>query len=449
MSQTSIPWNGTVTGDAGPYSDDNWSDMWATLLGYDADEANASVIRAIEDELRVVATSPVSNQIEVSSGSALVQGKYYRNTAALAFTISANVSGNPRIDLVVLRVDYAAQTVRPAVKEGTPAGVPTIPALTQVVGTTWEVPLAYIAVANGFATLSQSDITDNRQYANIPDRLYQSITNNSAQVLEHGNVVVQDSTASDLNVDVTTTEGDETGCGIIESRTLVSGTGRMVTRGVIDVEVDGAVALGDELGTSTTAGQATANPDGAAFGIALETAAGAGELVNAWVDFSPLLMRLNGLKSSDALLHTLAAGTHIVPHFEYKLHVNAADYTTAGAAFADVDAANAIVTITTTGGNVLIFASCVMSSNTPGSIIGLDIYDVTNAARLSTTQRGLIYKHQDTANYQTPFCCFGIATGLAAGAHSFKLQWYYAGAGLLTLYNTVITSPIMMYAMEI
>ena len=33
MSEFSLPWAGTSTGDAGPYSDTNWADMLKVLSG--------------------------------------------------------------------------------------------------------------------------------------------------------------------------------------------------------------------------------------------------------------------------------------------------------------------------------------------------------------------------------------------------------------------------------
>jgi len=52
------------------------------------------------------------------------------------------------------------------VKTGTPAGSPTPPALVQSDGSIWEIPLARVAVANGFVSITAAEITNVREYAN-------------------------------------------------------------------------------------------------------------------------------------------------------------------------------------------------------------------------------------------------------------------------------------------
>lgn len=167
MTQTSAPWDGISVGDAttAPYSADEWAHLWALLQGVGSIFPNYGVIRGTGDgtydPLQVIASG--SANVDVKIGSALIQGKIYENTAAVTLTVAANASGNPRIDTLVLRVDYVAQTIRAVLKQGTPAGSPTPPALTQSAGVTWEIPLANIAVANGFSTIAQADITDRRR----------------------------------------------------------------------------------------------------------------------------------------------------------------------------------------------------------------------------------------------------------------------------------------------
>lgn len=168
MSETSQVWDGISVGDAAavaPYSASEWAARQKLLQGQGTVFPNYGVLHGTGDgtysPLQVQAKSPASTQIEVEAGSALVNGYLYQNTAALSFTIGANASGNPRVDTVILRVDFVGQTVRLVVKQGTPAGSPVAPTMQQD-ATYWEIPLADIAVANGFATLPQSTIT-NRQ----------------------------------------------------------------------------------------------------------------------------------------------------------------------------------------------------------------------------------------------------------------------------------------------
>ncbi|MEV8600436.1 hypothetical protein AB0465_11220 [Streptomyces griseoviridis] len=75
-------------------------------------------------------------------------------TTTVTLPITANASGQTRVDRIVLRLDRSTWTVRARVKEGTPgAGVPT---LTQQTGDTgvYEILLANVTVLNGAAAVT-------------------------------------------------------------------------------------------------------------------------------------------------------------------------------------------------------------------------------------------------------------------------------------------------------
>jgi hypothetical protein len=168
MTQTSAPWDGILLGDASaaPYSSAEWAHLWAQLHGVGSLFPNYGILpgtgNGTYDPLQVIATG--ASNVDVKIGAALVNGKLYETDAAVTLTVGANVSGNPRIDTVVLRTDYVAQTIRSVILQGTPAVSPVRPTLTQN-ATTWELPLADIAAANGFASITAADITDRRRFA--------------------------------------------------------------------------------------------------------------------------------------------------------------------------------------------------------------------------------------------------------------------------------------------
>ena len=87
---------------------------------------------------------------------------WYSGTSTTDKMVAANSSGNPRIDLVVLRLTRATWNVTEEIVQGTPGATPVPPALTQDAGTTgvWEEPLATVNVANGAATIAAADVTD-------------------------------------------------------------------------------------------------------------------------------------------------------------------------------------------------------------------------------------------------------------------------------------------------
>lgn len=159
MSETSYFWSGTVTGDAANASYDHL-EFTKVYNKFFASDGAGYVIPGYGNSLKVQASSPAAATIDVLSGAAMIQGFLYENTALNTFAISANASGNPRIDRVVLRINFASQTVRLAILTGTPAVAPALPTLTQSYGVTWEEALAYIWVANGFGTIADSEIHD-------------------------------------------------------------------------------------------------------------------------------------------------------------------------------------------------------------------------------------------------------------------------------------------------
>lgn len=268
MAQTSGPWNGISVGDAGPYSDSEWWDIWSHIIGYGANRNNAGIMRGTgliqvvtrHESLRATVTSPVSAAVQIQIGGAIVDGTSYINDAAATLAIAANASGNPRIDLIVLRKDYVAQTVRLAVKQGTPASPPVPQTLTQTAGVTWEIPIAEVRANNGFVTIAAADITNSAIPANAPDALVIEVANGSGAVLEHGALVTWVSSPSGHNqVQTTTTANDPAVAGVMIGRTAAGEIGKMAVDGFAEVRLDAATTVvnGDLLVTSATAGRAT------------------------------------------------------------------------------------------------------------------------------------------------------------------------------------------------
>lgn len=124
--------------------------------------------------------------VDVSGGRAYVKNdswatnsatetKYWPvlNTATTNVTITSNSSGNPRIDIIVCKVDSAITPDADASNimtiyavAGTPAASPSAPATP-----TNSFKLAEIAVASGATSIVTANITDSRTFANlyVPD----------------------------------------------------------------------------------------------------------------------------------------------------------------------------------------------------------------------------------------------------------------------------------------
>jgi hypothetical protein len=147
--------------------------MYRTL--FTRDRANQCVLAGHRNELAVTgAASPVS----VAAGGALVDGKFYDSDAAETVVIPTP-AGATRIDRIVLRKDFSAQTVRITRVAGSEGGG--APAITQVDGTTWDVSLAQCSITTG-GTIT---VTDERQFTTasilgVPVNTIMYITGGSA-----------------------------------------------------------------------------------------------------------------------------------------------------------------------------------------------------------------------------------------------------------------------------
>ena len=112
--------------------------------------------------LEVTATD--DNEVTVNTGAALVDGKWFENTAGVTVNIpSASGGGNTRIDRIVLRCVWGDFEVAIHRIAGTDAGTPTPPAITQTSGTTYDIQLAQVLVD----TTGNCVVTDERIFAGV------------------------------------------------------------------------------------------------------------------------------------------------------------------------------------------------------------------------------------------------------------------------------------------
>jgi hypothetical protein len=98
--------------------------------------------------------------------SAIVRGfRWESGTTPPVVALDANTSGNPRLDLIVLRLNRSTYQVRLTKITGTPAASPVAPSPIQDTGTTgsWDLPLARARVTSSGTTgqplIAAADIT--------------------------------------------------------------------------------------------------------------------------------------------------------------------------------------------------------------------------------------------------------------------------------------------------
>lgn len=149
--------------DAGPgavVAEARWTEAFRTL-------ANTGVVAGAGGELAVTALAALT--VRVAAGAAWMEGHYAGNAGVVDHTLATAHATLPRIDRVVVRVDWTANTISTDVLTGAAGASPAVPALTQS-STVWEIPLARIAVAAGQTNLVAGNITDERTLVtdNVP-----------------------------------------------------------------------------------------------------------------------------------------------------------------------------------------------------------------------------------------------------------------------------------------
>lgn len=112
--------------------------------------------------------APDSNMtLQIYPGLAWIQGFYFSyeedplDPGNYTFSIDPNPDVDPRIDLVIIRLDLVNNDIEYAVLEGTPDPSPIPPDLTQT-NLTWEIAIASVYVASGVTVINSGDITDLR-----------------------------------------------------------------------------------------------------------------------------------------------------------------------------------------------------------------------------------------------------------------------------------------------
>lgn len=157
MTQISYPFeNSEALGEL------QWSKMMKHLLG-------TGVILNAQNNLGPYADSTGMN-VKILSGEAWIRGHYYESDAQEVLSINTADVTNPRIDRIILRLDWTENNIRLAILQGTPAVSPVAPALTENT-TRWEIPIAQVRVNAGVVTIAAGDITDERIFvknANAP-----------------------------------------------------------------------------------------------------------------------------------------------------------------------------------------------------------------------------------------------------------------------------------------
>lgn len=118
------------------------------------------------NQLQVIQQSAADMSIQVLSGQGWINGYWYENSDSLTIPIEVADGVLNRIDSIVLRLGFSERNMWLAIKKGTPANVPSPPALTRN-SDYYELQLAEISIPAGSIHVTQAQITDTRMNANI------------------------------------------------------------------------------------------------------------------------------------------------------------------------------------------------------------------------------------------------------------------------------------------
>lgn len=105
----------------------------------------------------VYAHSPSEMSVDVSAGSATINGFFIRSDSIVNIPIVANISGLGRTDLIVIEVDELNKVTTIKAIEGTPAATPTPPTAAAN-----QLSLASVFIGSNVATIEAGNITDLR-----------------------------------------------------------------------------------------------------------------------------------------------------------------------------------------------------------------------------------------------------------------------------------------------
>lgn len=134
-------------GFAGTLNEAQWSELHVPL-------ANPGFVNGMSQTV-----GSGTREVDLASGTAYAVGTYHV-ASATTVALSANGSGNPRIDTIVVNIDFTTDSASITAVEGTPASSPVPPTLTQTAGVEWEVPICDVLVDDGATTFSTADFTD-------------------------------------------------------------------------------------------------------------------------------------------------------------------------------------------------------------------------------------------------------------------------------------------------
>lgn len=181
MTERSRPWDGTGVGDAveAPYdaATEFARILRSAVFGAEQTANKGGVVNGASGFGDYAASVPGANTVRIASGVGHVQGNWHESDTNVDFTI-ATPAAQTRVDRIVLRKSWSGQTIRLTRIAGVEGSG--LPAMTQVFGTTWDVPIVQASITTGGAIT----LTDDRPLLLV----HTHIASGSGGAISHANL---------------------------------------------------------------------------------------------------------------------------------------------------------------------------------------------------------------------------------------------------------------------
>ncbi|MDR0326693.1 MAG: hypothetical protein LBI05_00190 [Planctomycetaceae bacterium] len=135
----------------------------ANFASYFASFIGNGVFGGKMSALQVMLNEPFS--VTVQSGQGYINGYWYQSDVPVSFSLVAS-NPQPRIDSIVLRLDFVTRSIHLAMLTGMPSASPVAPTLTRNENT-WELCLANINIPAEASSITAQDIIDTRLDKNL------------------------------------------------------------------------------------------------------------------------------------------------------------------------------------------------------------------------------------------------------------------------------------------
>lgn len=145
MAEKSFPWADN-NGDR-EYNDTDFAEYYASLF-------STGVFMNVGDALKVSQSPTLGMRVNIGAGAALINGRIYYNTEAIALTIPVASNLQDRTDSVVVRLDLAQRTIALMYKPNDTAVIRN--------DLIYELQLATINVPKSANSVTSANITDKR-----------------------------------------------------------------------------------------------------------------------------------------------------------------------------------------------------------------------------------------------------------------------------------------------